>query len=237
MTADTGKPTETFPIVDVPGVSECTLDAGTLAELPAEAPPAPWLDCRFSSIIWLARGGRMAGRAAGAANPTRGRALAVVGGMVSYSDTPVGAYHEVFGTVGLRAGRAVRGTVPFMAVDSPSSLVGGRTNWSLPKCLARFTGEPGDGEMTAAGDGWAVRVRARPYGPTFRLPMSGRVVQPWPDGALREATLEGSGRGRSAVVTVDVESAGDLPVWLRPGRHLGTVVHEASFTMAAATPL
>lgn len=226
-----------FELGAVPGVAECRLPPATIAELPTEAPPAPWQDCRFSSIIWLARGGRTAGRAAGAANPDRHRGLAVVGGMVSYESTPVGRYHEVFGTVGLRAGRSVRGTVPFMAVDSRSSLVGGRTNWSLPKCLARFTGEPGDAAMTAEGDGWTVRVRARPYGPTYRIPMSGRVVQPWPDGGLREATLDGSGRGQSAIVTVEVESDGDLAAWLRPGRHLGTVVQHAAFTMAAATPL
>ena len=154
--------------------------------------------------------------------------------MVSYADTPVGPYREVFGAVGLRAGRAVRGTVPFMAVDSPDSLVGGRTNWSLPKSLAEFEGEPGDPEMTATGDGWSVRVRTRPYGPTFRIPMSGRIVQAWPDGTLREAAVDGSGRGRSAIVTVEVESTGDLPSWLRPGRHLGTVVAQASFTMQPA---
>jgi hypothetical protein len=128
----------------------------------------------------------------------------------------------------------VRGTVPFMAVDSADSLVGGRTNWSLPKSLAEFSGEPGDPELTAKGDGWLVRVRTRPYGPTFRMPMSGRIVQAWPDGMLREAVVDGSGRGRSAIVSVEVESTGDLPLWLRPGRHLGTVVARASFTMQPA---
>jgi hypothetical protein len=218
----------------VPGVSECTLTAATVADLPASAPAAPWHDLRLTSIVWLARGGRAAGRAAGAANPARGRALGVVGAMVSYADTPVGPYYEVLGAVGLRAGRTVHNSVPFMAVDSPASLVGGRTNWSLPKTLAEFTGEPADGAMSARGDGWSVRVRARPYGPSVPIPMSGRIVQQWPDGQLRAAALAGKGRGRSAIVTVEVESDGDLPNWLRSGRHLGVVVSEAWFTMQPA---
>lgn len=226
-----------FDLGAVPGVTECRLAAATIAELPDESPPAPWADCRLTSIVWLSRGGRAAARAAGPANPARGRGLAVVGGMVSYSSTPVGRYHEVFGTIGLRAGRRLRGTIPFMAVDSRASLVGGRTNWSLPKTLARFTGEPGDAVMTAEGDGWTVRVRARPYGPAFPIPMSGRIVQPWPDGTLRSASLAGSGRGRSAIVTVEIESEGDLASWLRPGRHLGTVITEAGFTMQPAAVL
>src|SRR3954468_14282740 len=115
-----------FDLGAVPGVAECRLPAATIAELPDEAPSAPWDDCRLTSIIWLVRGGRSAGRAAGAANPTGSRGLAGGGGMVSYSSTPVGRYHEVFGAVGLREGRSVRGTVPFMAVDSRASLVGGR---------------------------------------------------------------------------------------------------------------
>jgi hypothetical protein len=228
---------DTFPLADVPGVSECTLSGATLAQLPAEAPAAPWQDLRLTSILWLARGGRTAGRAAGAANPSRGRALAVIGGLISYADTPVGPYHEVLGAVGLRAGRAVRNTVPFMAVDSPASLVGGHTNWSLPKTLAQFTGEPADGEMSARGEGWTVRVRARPYGPSMPIPMSGRIVQPWPDGTLCSAGLAGKGRGRSAIVTVEVESDGELPSWLRPGRHVGAVVSQASFTMQPAVSI
>jgi hypothetical protein len=225
---------EPFDLQAVPGVAECRLPAATVAELPATAPVAPWRDLRLTSILWLTRGGRTAGRAAGAANRSHGRALAVIGGLISYSDTPVGPYHEVLGAVGLRAGRTVRNTVPFMAVDSTASLVGGRTNWSLPKTLARFTGEPADGEMTAHGEGWAVRVRARPYGPSVPIPMSGRIVQAWPDGQLRSAALAGKGRGRSAIVTVEVESDGELPSWLRPGRHLGAVVSQASFTMEPA---
>ena len=35
-------------------------------------------------------------------------------------------------------GRRSWGNVAFMAVDSETSLVGGRTNWAMPKTLAQF---------------------------------------------------------------------------------------------------
>ncbi|MDT4938054.1 MAG: hypothetical protein QOG80_1725 [Pseudonocardiales bacterium] len=218
----------------VPGVPECTLDDATVAALPSDAPPAPW-DVTCTSIMWYGRGGRAAGRAAGAV-ATTGRGLVTIGGIVSYSRTPVGPYHEAFATVAVRRGRSVRGTIPFMAVDSPLSLVGGRRNWSLPKCLAQFTGEPAaaGATMTAAGAGWAIRATARPFGPTYPIPMSGRLVQAGSDGRLRESVLAGHGRARSALVTVEVTSSrGDLARWLRPGRHLGAVLLDTAFELSA----
>ena len=216
-------------LLTVPGVPECRLDDETAAALPAEAPPAPWL-AECSAIVWYGRGGRAAKQAAGAAGENA-RALATIGGLVSYRNTPVGPYHEAFGTVAVRTGRTVRGTIPFMAVDSLTSLVGGRQNWALPKCRATFTGEPDDLTMTAEGDGWFVRATARPFGPRYKVPMRGRMVQPWPDGVVRESALDGSSRSRSAIVTVEVRSDGALARWLRPGRHLGAVLLDSSFTL------
>lgn len=216
-------------LLTVPGVAECRLDDATVAALPSEAPPAPWL-AQCSAIVWYGRGGATAARAAGAAGESA-HALATIGGLVTYSDTPVGTYHEAFGTVAVRTGRTIRGTIPFMAVDSLASLVGGRQNWSLPKCVASFTGEPGDSTMTAEGDGWFVRATARPFGPSYRVPMRAHMVQPWADGLLRDAELDGASRSRSALVTVEVRSRGNLASWLRPGRHLGAVLTGASFTL------
>jgi hypothetical protein len=214
----------------VPGVPECALDDDTVAQLPDETAPAPW-EVTCSSITWYGRGGRAAAQAAGAVGRGR-RALAVIGGIVSYRDTPVGPYHEAFGTVALQQGRQMRATIPFMAVDSPVSLVGGRANWSLPKCLATFNGSP-TSTMTAEGDGWRIRASARPFGPSYPVPMSGRLLQAWPDGVVREAVLDGRARSRSAIVIVEVTSTGPLPGWLRPGRHLGAVLLEASFGLSA----
>src|SRR5579875_3468555 len=96
---------QTAELAAVLGVAECSLSDELIASLPASAPPAPWVDCAFSSVIWYGRGGRAAASAAGPAVAAGGRALAVVGGMVAYRSTPVGAYNEVFGTVGFKHGR------------------------------------------------------------------------------------------------------------------------------------
>ena len=223
----------TFDMRSVPGVPECVLTDDVAAALPPNEAPAPWT-VRCSSITWYGRGGRAAARAAGSSVIPSGRSLATVGGMVSYSDTPVGPYHEVFGVVAYRDGRSVLGTIPFMAVDSLASLVGGRGNWSLPKTMARFGSEASAGRqvMAAEGEGWLVRATARPFGPSFRVPMTSRMVQLWPDGVLRTSTLTGTGRSRSAVVTVHVDSRGPLPQWLRPGRHLGAVLSDVEFTLS-----
>ena len=224
------KPAE---LLAVPGVPESTLDEATGASLPAEAPSAPW-ECDSIGVVWW---GRAAGVAASSVRdllPRSGRPVVVVGGLISYQRTPVGPYHEVFGGIGVRQGRGVEMSIPFMAVDSRDSVVGGRQNWSLPKVLAEFTGEPGPRiPLTASGDGWSVRVTARPIGPRLPAPMKGRVVQRWPDGAVRSAVLSGRGRSGLAVVTVEVSSTGDLAKWLRPGRHLGAITSDVTFTMPA----
>lgn len=213
----------------VPGVPESTLDDATAATLPPAAPPAPW-ECDSSGIVWLTRG-RDVRRTLGSLLPADGKAAVVVGGMISYARTPVGRYREVFGGVGLRNGREVSVSIPFMAVDSRDSVVGGRQNWSLPKVLAEFAGRPEERAMTASGDGWTVRVTARPIGPRFPVRTTGRVVQHFPDGALRSAILTGRAKSRPAIVTVEVSSSGRLASWLRPGRHLGAIMSGTTFTL------
>jgi len=214
----------------VPGVAESTLDDATAASLPAEAPAAPW-ECDSTGIVWVSRG-RGVRDVLGTLLPPDGRAGAVFGGMVAYSRTPVGPYREVFGGVGLRSGRDVSVSIPFMAVDSRDSVVGGRQNWSLPKVLAEFTGNPESRAMTATGDGWTVRVTARPIGPRLSAKTKGRVVQRFPDGPLRSAILTGRAKSRPAIVTVEVESSvGPLASWLRPGRHFGSIMTSTTFTL------
>jgi Acetoacetate decarboxylase (ADC) len=226
------KPAE---LLAVPGVAESTLDDATVTTLPAGAPGAPW-ECESTGIVWWGRARGVTGTSAAAAVAGAGRPVVVLGGMISYARTPVGPYHEVFGGLGLRSGRSIEVSIPFMAVDSRDSVVGGRQNWSLPKVLARFTGEPGPRTaMTASGDGWTVRVTARPIGPKLPAPMNGRIVQRWPDGVARSALLAGRGRSRLAVVTVEVSSSGDLGSWLRAGRHLGVITSDVTFTMSAAS--
>ena len=223
------KPAE---LLAVPGVAESTLSADAAAALPASAPEAPWT-CTSAGVVWWSRARGVAASSAAAVAAGRGKPVVTIGGLISYASTPVGPYHEVFGGIGTRHGRGVEVSIPFMAVDSPDSVVGGRQNWSLPKVLASFTGEPGrDWGLSASGDGWTVHVRARPLLPAIGAKMKGLVVQRWPDGSVRTAMLDGRGRSRLAIVTVDVSSSvGDLASWLRPGRHLGVVTSSVEFTL------
>jgi hypothetical protein len=209
----------------VAGVAETVIPDD--ADLPDTSPPAPWT-CQCSGLVWYGRAPR---DTVPAEADLGGRPVAVFGGFVQYLDTPVGPYGEVFGGVALLRGRTPIGTIPFMAVDSPRSVVGGRQNWSLPKTLASFEGAPTSGRMTAHGPGWTVRASARPIAPALPAKLGGRMAQRWPDGAERIAVLRGRARVRPALITVEVESDGDLPRWLRPGRHLGAIMESASFTL------
>lgn len=220
-------------LTGLPALPETALTDALVAGLPANLAPAPW-ECRCSAVLWLGRGGSAA-RAVLPAGLGDGSALITVGGFVRYTDTPVGAYDEALGIVGSRSGLRAWGSVAFMAVDSPASLVGGRTNWAMPKTLARFAGEPA-GTMTATGVdglGWSMYADSRVVGPPVPLKMKAVARQQFPDGRIGESVLRFTGRVRPALVTVDVSSPGTLRRWLRPGRHLGAVIDDAVFTLDA----
>ncbi len=150
-------------------------------------PPPPWRT-RADAVVWWHG--------------------ATVAAFVTYRESPVGPYREVLASSPL-------GTVPFIAVDSLESLVGGRVNWDLPKELAAFRG------LCAWGDGWTVEadVRLRPRG--LRVPLLGLVRQP-------RARQRFAGRGTAHPATVEVRPRGRSE--LRPGRHRGMVVRDARVT-------
>jgi hypothetical protein len=185
-------------------------------------------------LLWLGRGGR----AAAAALPPAladSPGLVTVGGVVRYTDTPVGAYDEVLGMIGSRTGLRPWGNVAFMSVNSESSLVGGRTNWAMPKTLARFDGELANGRRFT-GNGtdqlsWTVSATPRIAGPAVPLKTKATARQQFADGRVGDSLLTFSGRMRPAFVTVGVSSAGPLRTWLRPGLHLGAFVEDATFTL------
>src|SRR3954452_10229817 len=104
-------------ISGVPGVQESVLSRPLLARLPVDAPPAPWTG-RCEAVVWTGRGGHSARAALPPALRRTGRPLAVVGALLRYSDTPVGAYDEVLAMVVTLRGLTPTGTVAFMAVDS-----------------------------------------------------------------------------------------------------------------------
>lgn len=220
-------------ITGVPGVPETALAEDLIARLPENLAPAPW-DARCSGLVWHGRGGRSA-RTAFAPALRNSRALASIGGFVRYAETPVGTYDEVFGLVASADGVKSWGTVSFMAVDSEASLVGGRTNWSMPKTLAEFEGEIGNKQTIS---GWSEgpvrwRIEATPtrVGPRIKVRSKMPTRQEFPDGDVRDSHMTARAVIRPALVRVEVVSDGPLASWLKPGLHLGAVIESAEFTL------
>lgn len=223
-------------LTGVHGVPENALSDALLAALPRDVPGAPW-DCRCSAVVWLERGGARAARTLAPALRA-GAGLGVVGGLVRYESTPVGAYDEALALVAGRTGLTPWVSVPFMAVDSPASLVGGRTNWALPKSLLEVDGVPGRaGPVRARGiddvphGDWELAATARPIGPSVPVRTRAEMRQVFPDGTVRSCTLRAQGRVRPALVTVEVRATGRLGEVLRSGRRLGALVESAAFTL------
>jgi hypothetical protein len=120
-------------------------------------------------------------------------ALATVGGFVRYTNTPVGQYDEVLGMVGSHTGLCPWGNLAFMSVDSRPSLVGGRTNWAMPKTLARFDGELA-ANSTVTGTGadeisWSVSATPRVLGPAIPLKTKATARQQFIDGRIGDSLL------------------------------------------------
>jgi hypothetical protein len=138
-----------------------------------------------------------------------------------------------------REGLSPWGSVAFMSVDSEPSLVGGRTNWAMPKTLGTFHGEVGAGRtMTASGADvtrWRVSATPRVLGPALPVVAAALTRQLFPGNRVGSSRLTSRGRLRPALVAVEVDSEGPLPTWLRPGRHLGAVVERASFRLGEPT--
>jgi hypothetical protein len=226
-------PTIRPELTGLPRSLETTLTDALVAGLPANDQPAPW-ECHCTGLLWFGRGGGAARRALPPG--LRGhRALATIGGFVRYAETPVGPYDEVLGMVASHSGSTPWGHVAFMSVDSRPSLVGGRTNWAMPKTLSRFAGAPADGSTMSGrsddGAAWSVSATPRAFGPSIPLRGRGQARQEFADGRVGSSRLTFEGRVRLALLTVDVQSEGPLADWLRPGRHLGAVVERAVFTL------
>ena len=222
-------------LTGVAGVPETALSEALLSRLPANQAPAPW-DCVCEAVVWFGRGGRDATAALPPALRQSASGLVVIGGLVRYHETPVGAYDEVLGMVGSRTGWKPWGSVAFMSVGSEASLVGGRTNWAMPKTLGAFDGEIGHGKAISASGAdearWRVSATPRVVGPSVPVRLAGAARQEFPGSRVGTSDMGGRGRIRPAVVHVEVESEGPLPGWLRPGRHLGAVVERGTFSLA-----
>ncbi|MGL4304609.1 MAG: acetoacetate decarboxylase family protein [Mycobacteriaceae bacterium] len=98
--------------------------------------------------------------------------LAKAGALLNYDYTPVGRYNELGAGLVFSKGADVGAYVPFLPIDLPRSVRGGRENWALPKTLADFA-DLGEGRMgkQVSGPGWSVRVEIAPVGPEIVVPM------------------------------------------------------------------
>lgn len=225
-------------LASLPGASETELTDEMLGQLPDTAPLAPW-PLAASVLSWSARPDPGAVEVVRAALPAPLRdatPLLTAGMLISYAETPVGRYDEIIGAILLRQGRTVFVHIPFIAVSSAASVVGGRANWSLPKTLAAFDGHPASGRtMTARGSGWEVSATARTRGPAlpFVLPPLLRLVQVDASGRRWGAPVRASGWFHTARVTVKVSSTGELGSWLPQGPQVGLVTPKATCTLPA----
>jgi hypothetical protein len=221
--------------LDLPSVPESQLDDGLRERLarpdaPAAAPP-PWATT-VSAVLWWHR----AAPGAAAQLPASMRGLRqlpiTVGALVRYLDSPVGPYSEVFAApVLVRPGLVPAVTVPFIAVDSIPSLVGGRAGWMLPKSLVSATWPP-SGPARLDGGSWSVEVGVERRGPGFPLIGVLPLVQPQPDGSRRRSSVRL--RSWAQVSRVDVATSGpSLPSWLLAGRHPGLAISSGRMRISA----
>jgi hypothetical protein len=222
---------------DVVGIPETQLADDVVDRLPEPSAPAPWT-CRFRAVVWwgLPRRGTSSALPALPQQLRHGTiTLVPAGALVRYLDTPVGPYSEVLGGVLLLGRRLPALHVPFLAVDSAASVVGGRVNWALPKTFAEFDGVPAVGAcMEARGGGWAVQARAGRRGLPLPAAAAGRVQQIGAGG--RRWSSRARVHGLARLVLVDVECAGaeSLTGWLPAGRRWGLVVEAGTLTVGRA---
>jgi hypothetical protein len=152
---------DVVPIIDplqrVAGIPESALSNAVAALLPAASARAPWKTVA-DAVFWVHRAAPGAERALAPEFQGRRTIPLTIGAFIRYAQTPVGSYGEILAAPVLLAEAPLPpSSVPFIAVDSIPSIHGGRTEWALPKALARFTFAAGSAE--AIGDRWRVAAR------------------------------------------------------------------------------
>ncbi|MGX9672901.1 acetoacetate decarboxylase family protein [Mycobacterium sp. HM-7] len=212
------------------GVRETELDKSIESSLPPNRAPAPWIGGGHG--IWWGRrvsadGAAVLKRQLPETIQRDATPVAVLGFLLNWTDTPVGQYGEIGALVVMRRRYSVFGHVPFIAVDSPASLVGGRDNWAIPKTLATFDGDPGrDAVASTHGNGFAIRTERRAMGPV--LPAAAakvlRLVQARPDCTLLSSRPTTAMMWRPARFAVAIEAGPELSSWFPQGECSGIVV-------------
>jgi Acetoacetate decarboxylase (ADC) len=209
--------------VRLSGTPETDLRREDLVTFPASAPAAPWR-VTARALFWTDRPDDRARSAIEAVVPVEVSAgatpIATLGALIRYLDTPVGCYSEIIGAVVYRRGGTVFSHIPFIAVDSPASVVGGRTNWALPKTLASFDGQPANRiPMIATGGDW--RVEATPTARRLPVPLLVpkllALVQLGPHRTVWSVRPSSYGMARPAQADVRVTAQPTLRDWFPSG--------------------
>jgi hypothetical protein len=223
-----------WPIDAARGLPETVMSPEAMRRLPLSAAPAPWVT-RCHVTAWWHRPRRDSADLLPA--PLRSNSVvAIAWTLVRYSQTPVGRYDELAAVFVCRGRQAVH--IPFLAVDSAVSVVGGRANWLLPKALATFNW---------SADGVTV-TSAEPSDPSWRLQVASPRLR-WPipvysrfgvdqvattDDGIHRFRARMRGLARYARIAVEGSADGPLAGLLRMGDHRGFVIANARF---AAGPL
>jgi hypothetical protein len=231
--------TAPYAVSDAAGLPETHLPADLLARLPESVAGAPWhTKCR--TVTWM----HPVGDAALETLPEQIRSAGisiVAWALVRYEDTPVGPYDELAATLLPADGGDGYGHIPFIVVDSLPSIVGGRTNWLLPKALARFAWSDDALAVTATGESpatpeWSISVAIEPSGQAAPLEFPNHVQQVSTTGEVRRFDGSLAGSMQMASVIVDGQADGPLASLLVPGRYDGTVLSDCEFQVGPLNP-
>jgi hypothetical protein len=220
-----------YSVTEAAGLPETQLPDSLLQRLPGTVAAAPWqANCQV--VSWL----HAVDEAALDVFPASIRPNSVgfvAWALVQYSATPVGPYNEIAATL-LPDDPDGYGHIPFIVVDSLSSIVGGRGNWLLPKALARFAWSE-DGRSVSvspeepATPAWSVAVSYEPLGDAMDTSVPNHLQQVAADGTVHRFDGEMSGWLFAATVEVGGHADGPLSSLLVPGRYDGTVISRCSF--------
>jgi hypothetical protein len=229
--------TAPYPVTTAAGLPETELPDSLVKQLPATVAPAPW-NTRCDVVTWLHPVGPEAVTAFPAAIRPAAVALAAWS-LVRYAETPVGRYDEIALTLFPDGGDGY-GHIPFIAVDSLPSIVGGRANWLLPKALASFEWSEDGHSVTIRGSApatpaWSISVRHTPAGDPTALAVPSRVEQVSTDGRIGRFEAELNGSLASTMIEVDGHADGPLAAMLQPGRFDGSAMTGCRFDVGPLT--
>lgn len=208
-----------------------TLAATVRDLLPGTAPAAPWA-CRCDVVMWAVPAGPATQSLVPVAFRRDAARLFVIGGFVEYRRSPVGPHRTVFAGVAVPRRLSPRVHVRLSASDSPTSVVGSRASWGIPATFATF-GAGSNGLFEAGGLGgtpWSISAKVTPIRgiPAMPVRFTPMVEQRGAAGTWRRASLAVRGNLRPVRVETAVSSPTGLAEWLRPGRHCGMSLTDAT---------